>query len=432
VFLVVAIGLLLAWYVATFGRLPFTWADGPFGVPVWVPLAVLAGWTSLAVLAPRIIKATRGPDTTFIQQIATNRRNCLFLTAAIAGGLGLTTYAIVAMVTLRTTPAVAASLSAILAALLIAYVSLQEGDRIALAMSKAVPARGRRYEQAANVVQELSAAVGLPPPALYAIDDSAPNAFSIGRDPQHAALAVTSGLVTALNREELQGVVAHELAHIRNQDTRYSLFVAVLVGTTVLVAETFFKVVTFPFQLMRGLFRARPAADGTAGGGVGDLHFPSFGGGGGGDGGGGDGGGDGDGGGLGIVVAIIIFVLLVLLVALLVHILSPVFARLVQASVSREREYLADATAVEIGRNPRALEQALLKVARSKEVLEVANRATAPLYFVNPIRAFEPRAEEIYSVHPPTIDRVNRLRSLLGQPPIATDAPQARTAEDQD
>lgn len=435
-FLVVAIGLLLAWYVATFGQLPFTWADGPYGLPVWVPLAVLAAWTGLAVLAPRIIKATRGPDTTFIQQIATNRRNCLFLTAAIAGGLGLTTYAIVAMVTLRTTPAVAAALSAILAALLIAYVSFQEGDRIALAMSKAVPARGRKYQQVANVVQELSAAVGLPPPTLYAIDDSAPNAFSIGRDPQHAALAVTSGLVTALNREELQGVVAHELAHIRNQDTRYSLFVAVLVGTTILVADTFFKVVTFPFQLMRGLFRARPAADGSASGGVGDLHFPSFGGGGngGGGGGGGDsgGGGDGDGGGLGIVVAILIFVLLVLLVALLVHILSPVFSRLVQASVSREREYLADATAVEIGRNPKALEQALLKVARSKEVLEVANRATAPLYFVNPIRAFEPRAEEIYSAHPPTIDRVNRLRALLGQPPIAADAPQARTAEDLD
>jgi len=122
----------------------------------------------------------------------------------------------------------------------------------------------------------------------------------------------------------------------------------------------------------------------------------------------------------------------VLLVALIVHILSPVFSRIVQASVSREREYLADATAVEIGRNPAALERALLKVARSTEVLEVANRATAPLFFVNPIRAMEARAQDIYSTHPPTIDRVNRLRVLQGEPPIALDAHEAQTAEDLD
>jgi heat shock protein HtpX len=431
--LVIAIAALLTWYVLRYGTLPFTWADGPFGMPVWVPLIALALVTILAVLIPQVLARRAPPESTFITQIAVNRRNSVFLITAVASGLGLTTYLIVAMVTLRTTPALAAAAAAIVAALVIAVVSLQLGDGIVLAMSKAHLADRDRYPEAFNVAQELAVAANVPPPAMYVIDDSAPNAYSIGRDPGHAALAFTTGLVTALDREELQGVIAHELAHIRNQDTRYSLFVAVLVGTTVLIADGFFKVVTFPFQLMRGLFRPK-GGESAQGGGSSGWSFPSFGSGSGGSGGGGDSGGGGgdDGGGAGILVAIIIFILLVLLVALIVHILSPLFSRIVQASVSREREYLADATAVEIGRNPEALERALLKVARSTEVLEVANRATAPLYFVNPIRAFEARAQDIYSTHPPTIDRVNRLRVLQGEPPVGLDADEAQTAEDLD
>ena len=126
----------------------------------------------------------------------------------------------------------------------------------------------------------------------------------------------------------------------------------------------------------------------------------------------------------------LIFVLLVYVVAITVHAISPIFSRLLQASVSREREYLADATAVELGRDPEGLERALMKVAGSDQVLEVANRATAPLYFVNPIRAFESRAQDIYSTHPPTLDRVNRLRALQGKPPL--DAIPGGTTEDLD
>ena len=116
----------------------------------------------------------------------------------------------------------------------------------------------------------------------------------------------------------------------------------------------------------------------------------------------------------------LIFVLLVVIVAWLVHLVTPLFGRLMQAAASREREYLADATAVELGRNPEALEQALVAVSRSSEPLEVANRGTAPLFFVDPIRAFEDRAKSIYSTHPPIIDRINRLRELEGEPPIDT------------
>lgn len=422
--LVIAILLLLIWYVADTGTLPFTWADGPYGVPVWVPVVILALITAVGALTPRVLARRRRTESTFFEQIATNRRNSIFLTIAIAGGLGLATYVIVATVTLRTSAGLAAAAAAIVVSLAIAFISLRDGDRIVLTVSRARPAARGQFAEMFNVVQELAVAANVPPPALHVIEDSAPNAFSIGRDPQHAALAFTTGLVAALDREELQGVVAHELAHIRNQDTRYSLFVAVLVGTTVLVADGFFKVVTFPFQLVRGMFRPKPGVAARGSGSAGGWSFPAVtsggsGGGGGGGGGKGGGGGGGDGNGAGaIIVAVIIFVLLVLLVALIVHILSPIFSRIVQASVSREREFLADATAVEIGRNPAALERALLTVASSEEVLEVANRATAPLYFVNPIRASEPRAADIYSTHPATVDRVNRLRKLQGEPDL--------------
>jgi heat shock protein HtpX len=118
---------------------------------------------------------------------------------------------------------------------------------------------------------------------------------------------------------------------------------------------------------------------------------------------------------------VIIFVLVLLLVATILNALAPLIARLTQVAVSREREYLADATAVELGRNPAALEGALLKAAESDRVLQAANRATAPLWFVNPIRATEERASRIFSTHPRTIDRVNRLRSLQGLPPLPDD-----------
>jgi hypothetical protein len=189
----------------------------------------------------------------------------------------------------------------------------------------------------------------------------------------------------------------------------------VLVGTTVLIADGFFRVVTFPFRLPVEVMKALSDSDVDEGtrqvsgrGSGGSWSFPriSL-----------PRGGSKDGGA--IVLAIIIFILLVLVVAAIVYAVAPVFARLTQVAASREREYLADSSAVEIGRNPVALERALLRVAASREVLESANRATAPLYFVHPIRAFEDRASAIWSTHPRTLDRVNRLRRLTGQAPLA-------------
>ncbi len=217
------------------------------------------------------------------------------------------------------------------------------------------------------------------------------------------------------------------MAHIRNYDCRYNLFVAVLAGTTVLIADGFFQIVTFPFRLPWRVFRAFGESDyaggsgRVSGGGSGGWwSFPNldFGGGGG----GGGGGSGGKGGGLAILLAIAIFVVLVLIVSALIYAIAPIFARLTQAAVSREREYFADATAVELGRNPAALERALTKVASAHDVLEAANRATAPLYFVNPIRAFEKRASTIYSTHPRTLDRINRLRALQAVPSLTPDS----------
>jgi Zn-dependent protease with chaperone function len=210
----------------------------------------------------------------------------------------------------------------------------------------------------------MASAANIPPPALCPLDDRAPNAFATGRDPSRAALAVTSGLLEQLTREELQGVVAHEVAHIRNLDSRYGLFVAVLVGTTVLIADGFFQVVTFPFRLPYRIFRAMADSDVSPGSGRvsghgsgGGWSFPSI---------KLSGGGDSKGGGAALILAIIIFVILVIVVSAIVYAIAPIFARLTQASVSREREYLADASAVELGRNPDALERALLRIASSR------------------------------------------------------------------
>jgi heat shock protein HtpX len=210
-------------------------------------------------------------------------------------------------------------------------------------------------------------------PKVYIIEDTAPNAFATGRDPKHASVAITTGLLQKLDREELQGVIAHELGHVRNYDIRFALLVAVLVGSIALLADFF-------------------------------LRFTFWGG-------GRRGGGDRDRGGGGL--AVILFI-----VAIVLAIVAPIIARFVQLAVSRQREYLADATSVELTRNPRGLERALAKIAGDREVLEVANRATQHLYFTNPIKKFEERSSSMFSTHPAIVDRINRLRQLTGESPL--------------
>jgi heat shock protein HtpX len=225
-----------------------------------------------------------------------------------------------------------------------------------------------------NVVREMAIAGNVPMPRVYVINDTAPNAFATGRDPQHASIAVTTGLLQKLDREELQGVLGHEFSHVRNLDIRFALLVAVLVGSIALLADFFLRF-TFWSSVSGGRRSSR-----DSGGGAIQLVF--------------------------------------VIVGLVLAVVAPIIARAVQLAVSRQREYLADASSVQLTRNPYGLERALAKIGSDQEVLEVANRATQHLYIVNPIKKFEARASGLMSTHPPIVDRINRLRALTGQSPV--------------
>jgi heat shock protein HtpX len=247
------------------------------------------------------------------------------------------------------------------------------GDSLVMATSGAreIP-RGEppeRYRQLVNVVEEMRLAGGLPPPRLWVIDDSAPNAFATGRDPQHASVAVTTGLLDKLDREELQGVIGHEMSHIGNLDIRFTLLVGVLVGSIALLADWFLR-----FTFWGGGRRGNNDRNGGGG------------------------------------AAAVIFIL-----ALVLAVVAPLIGRLVQAAVSRSRESLADATAVDMTRNPIGLARALRTISDDPDVLEVANRATQHLYIVNPIKSFEERAKSLWDTHPPIGERIRALEAIAGQ-----------------
>jgi heat shock protein HtpX len=309
--------------------------------------------------------------STFFREIARNRRNSwilVFVVALVLGALG-------AAIGGATGFGWGGVTIALVVAFFMSIGSYYAGDRLVLLSSgaKEVPQQDPpdQYRQLLNVVTEMSIASGLPMPRVYLINDSAPNAFATGRDPKHASVAVTSGLLEKMDREELQGVLAHELSHVGNYDIRFALLVGVLVGSIALLSDWF-------------------------------LRFTFWGGGRRG------GGGDRDRGGGGLVI-------ILLAVALLLAIVAPIIGRLVQLAVSRRREELADVSAVELTRNPIGLARALRSISDDPDVLEVANRATQHLYFVNPIKSFENRAKSMWDTHPPIAERIAVLRGLAGQ-----------------
>jgi heat shock protein HtpX len=317
---------------------------------------------------------------TFASQQAANRRNSLLLVGVVTLLLAALGFAIGYAITGYVEGALGVTAGAIVLAMLLSVGSYFGGDKLVLAASGAKEVTEATAPQLMNVVREMSLAAGTPMPKVYVIDDTAPNAFATGRDPKHASVAITTGLLQKLDREELQGVMGHELSHVRNFDIRFALLVAVLVGSIALLADFF-------------------------------LRFTFWGG-------GRRGGRDRDGGGGGL--AAIMFV-----VAIVLAIVAPIVAGMVQLAVSRQREYLADASSVELTRNPRGLERALAKIAADREVLEVANRATQHLYFTNPIKKFESRSSSMFSTHPNVADRINRLRQLTGEPALTDSDVQA-------
>jgi heat shock protein HtpX len=301
-------------------------------------------------------------EGTFRDRIAVNRRNSLLLVAAFLAFVAVFGYVVGYAWIGDARDAIFGLVLAFVVGTVSSIATYYGGDRIVLAASRA---KEITYEDAPvlfDVVEEMTIAAGLPMPKVYIIDDSAPNAFVTGRDPEHASVAVTSGLLKKLDRNELQGVIAHEIAHVGNYDIRYAMLVGVLVGTTVLISDFFLRGLWFGGARRRG--------------GGGQLQ------------------------------------LIMLIIAIVLAVLAPLFARLPQLSISRQREYLADATAIKLTRNPKGLADALQKISDDREVLEVANRATAHLYIVNPIKEFEKRARGLFSTHPPIEERIKILRQM--------------------
>jgi heat shock protein HtpX len=249
------------------------------------------------------------------------------------------------------------------------------GSKIVLTMQGARPATPQEDQILRNVVEEMSIAAGVPMPKVYVIEDGAPNAFATGRDPQHGIIAVTTGLLQKLDRDELQGVVAHEMAHIRNYDIRFMTMVSIVAGTIPLLADAFMRMHWYGGGPRRDRDRDQ---DGAAG-----------------------------------LQAVF------MAVAVILSILAPIFAHLLEMAVSRQREYLADASAAELTRYPQGLASALRKIASDPDPLEVANRAVQHMYIVNPIALSG--GEGLLSTHPPTEDRIRRLLSIGGrhQDPLA-------------
>ena len=246
------------------------------------------------------------------------------------------------------------------------FVSYYFSDKIVLGISGAKPIKKADNPQVFRMVENLCIASGLPLPKIYLINDTATNAFATGRDPKHAAIAFTSGILQKLIKQELEGVTAHELSHVGNRDTLLMSVVSILVGTIALLSDWFLRSMWYG-----GRNNDRDSRSNT------------------------------------------IFMVLALVAA----ILAPIVATLIQLAVSRRRELLADASGVLLTRYPSGLADALLKISKDKEPLEVANRGTAHLYIINPLKGQQAIGwfASLFNTHPPVELRVKALKEMEGK-----------------
>jgi heat shock protein HtpX len=252
--------------------------------------------------------------------------------------------------------------------LIMNLVAFFQGDQVFLSISKAKKLERSDHPRLFNTVEEMTIASGLPKmPDIYIIDEPAPNAFAMGRDPNKAAIAVTSGLLQRLNRDELQGVIAHEIGHIKNRDVLLMIISGITMGAIVLLAD--FALI---YLILGGARGGRRSSSG--GGGQAQI--------------------------------------IILIVGIAFIILAPIIARLLYFAMSRKREYLADASAALYTRYPEGLASALEKISSSKNVLKSANRVTAPMYIINPLHKPGLKASDLTSTHPPTSERIRILRSM--------------------
>jgi heat shock protein HtpX len=347
----------------------------------------------LITFAIAAIGSRRAAGGTFQVQATANRRNSVLLVITLVGIVAATAEVIAVTLTYDPVPALWAAAVAALIGLGAAAAANRFGSDVILQAAGARLADPARDSKLLDVVRELSIAANVPEPRVFVIADGSQNAFATGRDPNHASLAVTTGLLVAMDREELQGVIGHELGHVRNLDTRYALYVAVLVGLVALVTDSFLRLVIEGWR--NGAFVWA---------------------------------GDDDNALAGLAMGFLVGIFL-LIVAGLLRVVAPLFSALVQASSSREREFLADATSVEFTRNPQALERALASIAADDNPLEAANRGTQHLWFRNPVKAGSDRRTGLLATHPSLAARIDRLRALQGLEPLDPEAAAGAAAE---
>jgi len=254
---------------------------------------------------------------------------------------------------------------AVIIAVAMTFGSYYASDKIVLAISKAKPVEKKDYPYLYNVVEGLAIAAGLPKPRCYIIDDTAPNAFASGRNPKNSVIVVTKGLLEKLNRAELEGVIAHEMAHIKNYDVLVQTLTVVMVGIVVLLSDWILR------SFIWGGRRRRTSSKGRGSGAE-----------------------------------------ILIVVGLVLAVLSPIVSQLVRLAVSRKREFLADANGALLTRYPPGLASALKKLAADREPLEAANKATAHLYIVNPLKDIKGRVNKLFSTHPPIEERISALEKM--------------------
>jgi len=245
------------------------------------------------------------------------------------------------------------------------YSSYMYGDQVVMSATGAIPAEGNDYIYFRDTVEGLSIAAGIPPPKPYVIPSEEINAFATGRDPEHASVAVTTGLVKELNRQELEGVLGHEISHIQNRDVQFMTLVAVLVGLAAILSHIILR--TFWWGGGRSRGREREGRRG---------------------------------GGLEVVI---------LLVGLILAIFAPIITRLVQLAISRRREFLADASGAVLTRYPEGLASALEKIMRHNQGKMDVSEAVSHIFFVDPNKS---ALDALYATHPPIQERIRRLRAM--------------------
>ncbi|MGC8574922.1 MAG: zinc metalloprotease HtpX [Caldisericum sp.] len=240
------------------------------------------------------------------------------------------------------------------------WIAYENSDKIALASVNARLASENEYYVLHNVVEEVAIAAGVPKPKVYIMDEQQPNAFATGKDPNHAAICVTTGLLSMVNREELQGVISHEMAHIRNRDILLMTVIGVVVGLVLILRDILFR------SMWWGVGGRKRERDNEGS-------------------------------------------VIILIVGLILSILAPIIVALIRAAVSRQREFLADATGAYIIRDPEALASALEKIGSYGKPMRAASQATAHMFISNPFG----NINQLFATHPPIEERVRRLRALV-------------------